>query len=188
MSALHKRPSFHLIPGTEICPSKHLSWWKRLEDVFSLRLLNTSWSRRIYSPYSYVFRRRLQDVFIKINIFVLVIRLQDVFKTFSRRPQDIFKTSSRCSENVFRTFSRHLQNVFKTYYQVKLFLVTEFQDFFKTYWKCFWDVLLRRLSTEGLPRSQFWEIHGKCKKFPGVIKISEVFIFHFTTPFKAIFH
>ena len=86
----------------------------RLEDVFK-----TSWSRRIYSPYSYVFRRRLQDVLIKTNIFVLSIRLQDVFKTFSRRLQDVFKTSC---QDVFKTFSRRLQDV----------LQKRLQDIFKT--------------------------------------------------------
>ena len=109
-----------------------------------------------------------------INIFVLVTRLQDVFKMFWKRLQDIFKTSSR-----------HLQDVFKTYCQVKLFLVTQFQDVFETYSKRFWDVLLRRLSTGGLPRSHFREIYGHCAKFPRVIKISQVLIFHFTTPFSG---
>ena len=95
------------------------------EDVFK-----TSWSRRIYSIYWCVFRRRLQDVMIKTNIFVLVIRLQDVFKTSSRRLQDVLsrhlqnifktssrrlaKTSSRHFQYVFKTFSRRLQDVFKT--------------------------------------------------------------------------
>ena len=109
-----------------------------------------------------------------INIFVLVTRLQDVFKMFWKRLQDIFKTSSR-----------HLQDVFKTYYQVKLFLVTQFQDVFETYSKRFWDVLLRRLSTGGLPRSHFREVYGQCTKFPRVIKIYQVLIFHFTTPFSG---
>ena len=153
---------------------------RRLQDIFK-----TSWSRRIYSPYSYVFRRCLQDAFIKTNIFVLVIRLQDVFKTSSTRFQDLFKTSSRCFENVFKTSSRHLQDVFKTYYQVKLFLVTQFQDVFETYSKCFWNVVLRRLSIGGLPRSHFREIYGQCTKFPRVIKISQVLIFQFTTPFSG---
>ena len=171
-------------------PSKHSSWWRRLQDVLMktnifvllIRLQKTS-------------SRRLQDAFIKTNIFVLAIVLQDVFKTFSRRlqdifkmssrrPQDIFKTSSRCFENVFKTSSRHLQDVFKTYYQVKVFLVTQFQDIFETYSKRFWDVLLRRLSTGGLPRSHFREIYGHCAKFSRVIKISQVLIFHFTTPFS----
>ena len=83
-----------------------------------------------------------------------------------------------------KTSSRHLEDVFKTYYQVKLFMVTQFQDVFETYSKRFWDVLLRRLSTGGLPRSHFWEIYGQCTKFPRVIKISQVLIFHFTTPFS----
>ena len=74
-------------------------------------VFKTSWSRRIYSPYSYVFRRRLQDVFIKTNIFVLAIRLQNVLKTSSRRLQDIFKTSSRRFENVFKTSSRRFQDL-----------------------------------------------------------------------------
>ena len=66
----------------------------------------------------FVFRRRLdqdkyvrlsltssEDVLVKTNIFVLAIRLQDVFKTFSRRLQDVFKTSCK---DIFKTFSRHI--------------------------------------------------------------------------------
>ena len=97
----------------------------------------------------YIFRRRLQDVLVKTNIFVLAIRLQDVFKTscqdifktFSRRLQgsckNVFKTSSRRLQDVFKTSSRHLQDVFKTYYQVKVFFVKQFQDIFETYSKRF---------------------------------------------------
>ena len=59
-------------------PSKHSSWWRRLQDVLiktnmfalALRLQKTS-------------SRRLQDVLVKTNIFVLAIRLQNVFKTSS---------------------------------------------------------------------------------------------------------
>ena len=86
----------------------------------------------------FVFRRRLQDVLIKTNIFTLVTRLH---KTSSRRLQDVlvktntlglgdtssrrfqnvfktscknaFKTSSRRLQDVFKTSSRHLQDVFK---------------------------------------------------------------------------
>ena len=75
--------------------------WRRLEDVFRLRLQKTS-------------SRRLQDVLVKTNIFVLSIRLQDVFKTFSRRLQDIFKTSSRRLQDIFKTSSRLSENFFKT--------------------------------------------------------------------------
>ena len=135
--------------------------WRRLWSSFSEDVFKTSWSRPTYSSWSYV------------------------FKTFSRRPQDIFKTSSRRFENVFKTSSKHLQHVFKTYYQVKLFLITQFQAVFETYSKRFWDVLLRRLSIGGLPRSHFWKIYGQCTKFPRVTKISQVLIFHFTTSFSG---
>ena len=78
------------------------------------------------TSFAFVFRRRLQDVLIKTSIFVLVICLQDVFKTFSTRLQDVlprrlqnifktywkyvFKTSSRRLAN---TSSRRLQDIFK---------------------------------------------------------------------------
>ena len=108
---------------------------RRLEDVFGLRLhedvFKTSWKRLHQDQHirlGHTSSRRLENVFIKINIFVLVIR-----------PQDIFNTSSRCFENVFKTSSRQLQDVFRTYYQVKLFLVTQFsilrllREVFKTF-------------------------------------------------------
>ena len=98
------------------------------EDV-----LKTSWrylDQGEYVRLSLTSSRCLQDVLVKINIFVLAIRLQDVFKTSSirlakmlwrrfqdvlqKRLQDIFKTSSRRFEGVFKTSSRHLQDVFKT--------------------------------------------------------------------------
>ena len=80
----------------------------------------------------FVFRKRLQDVLIKTNVFVLIIRLQ---KTPSRhfqdvlvranifvlaiRLQDVFKTScknvfKKLCKNVFNTSSRRLQGVLKT--------------------------------------------------------------------------
>ena len=125
------------------------------EDVFSLRLQKTSW------------RRLDQDEYVRLSL------------TSSRRlGQDQYI-------RLGHTSSRRLQDVFKTYYQVKVFLVTQFQDIFETYSKRFWDVLLRRLSTGGLPRSHFREIYGHCAKFPRVIKISQVLIFHFTTPFSG---
>ena len=93
-----------LMPHLKIWPSRHLSWWRRLEDV-----LKTS--------FVFVFKRRLQDVLMKTNISLLIILLQDVLvKTnifvFSIRLQDVFKTSC---QNVFKTSSRRLQNVFKTF-------------------------------------------------------------------------
>ena len=81
---------------------------RRLEDVFRLRLQKTSWSRRTYWPYSKVFRRRLQDVLIKTNIFVLVIHLQDVFKAFWRHLQDVYEMFWKRLQDVFKTSSRRL--------------------------------------------------------------------------------
>ena len=111
-------------------PSKHSSWWRRLSSSSSEDVFKTSWSRRIYSPYSYVFRRRLQDVLIKTNIFVLVIRLQDVFKTFSRSLQEVFKT---CSRRLVKTFSRLLQNLFKTSSRHFEDVFKHLQDVFKIF-------------------------------------------------------
>ena len=130
--------------------------WRLLEDVFHLRLQKT-------------YSRSLQDVLIKTNIFtkrfqdVFKTSCQDIFKTSSRRLaktssrhlQDVFKTTSRHLQEVFKTFRRRLQdalqrplqNVLKTYHQLKLFLLTRFQN--DTYSKRFWDVLQRRLSIEG---------------------------------------
>ena len=130
----------------ECLPSKHSSWWRRLEDVFRLRLQKKS-------------SRRLQNVLIKTNIFALVIhlqktssrrlgqdqyirlghtpsrRLQDVLQ---KRLQDIFKTSCK---NVLKTSSRRRQDVlqrclpdvFKKYHQVKLLLLTNLRDVFNTF-------------------------------------------------------
>ena len=107
-------------------PHQTLSWWKHLEDVL----------KRFFV---FIFRKRLQDVFIKTNIFALLIRLQKMSSrryqdeyirlthtssedvliktkhirlghTSSRRLQDVFKTSSRRFQDVL---PRHLQNVFK---------------------------------------------------------------------------
>ena len=123
-------------------PSKHSSWWRRFEDVLKTSFVlafrgllqdvfKTSSSRRIYSPYSYVFRRRLQDVLIKTNILVLIIRLQDVFKMSC---QDVFKTSSRRLQDVLKTFWRRLQDIHKTFPK-------RLQDVFRTSWRRLQDVL-----------------------------------------------
>ena len=155
------------------------------EDVFSLRLQKTSWRRLDQDEYVRLTHTSLDDVFKTSSSRSTYSSWSYVFKTSSRHFQDVFKTSSGRLQDVFKTSSRHLQDVFKTYYQVKVFLVTQFQDIFETYSKRFWDVLLRRLSTGGLPRSHFREIYGHCAKFPRVIKISQVLIFHFTTPFSG---
>ena len=124
----------------------HQDRYIHITHTSSENVLKTSWRRLDQGKYillGHTSSKRLEDV--------LKTFLQDVFarrlaKTFSRRLQNVFKTSCK---NVFKTSSRHLQNVFKTYHQVKLFLLTRFQDVFGTYSKHFWDVLQRRLSIEG---------------------------------------
>ena len=141
-----------------------------------------------YKSRKYLIRRcPSKDVLIKSNKFSLVIHLQDVFKTSSSR---FAKTSSRHLQDIFKTSSRHLQDVlqsclqdvFKMYFQVKLFLVTQFQDVFQTFSKCFWEMLQRQLSTGGLPRSYIWEIMVSVQR---MIKVSQVLVLHFTAPFSG---
>ena len=121
--------------------------WKRLEDFFRLCPQNTSW-------------RRLQGVLVKTNIFVLAIRLHDVFKiswrrlakmlsrrlldVLQKRLPDVLKTSSKRLQDIFKTswktssrhlqdvLPRYLQDVFKKYYQVKLFWLTSLWEAFNT--------------------------------------------------------
>ena len=101
--------------------------WRRFEDVFHLRIQKTS-SRRLDQDecvrLSLTFS---EDVLVKTNIFVLAIRLQDVFKTSCK---NVFKTSSRRLQDVLQ---RYLQDVFKTYHQVKLFLLTRLWEAFNTF-------------------------------------------------------
>ena len=116
--------------------------WRCLSSSSSEDVFKTSWSWGIYSPYSYVFRWRLdQDQYIRLGhtssrhfpqVFKMSSRhLQDVSKMF----QDVLKTSSGHLQDFFKTSSRHLQDVlqrclqdaFKTYYQVKLFLLHNFK-------------------------------------------------------------
>ena len=130
------------------------------ENVLKTPLQKTSWSRRIYSPYSNVFRRRLEDVLIKTNTFTLLKRLQKMSwrrldqdqyiclgHTSSRILQDIFKTSSR---RLAKTSSMHFQDVFKTITKrfhaktsskrLEDILQKRLQDIFKTFWRRLQDV------------------------------------------------
>ena len=125
---------------------------------------------------------------VKTNLFVLAIRLQDVFKTFSRCPA---KTSSRRFQDVFRMSSRrltktswrHLQDVFKTSCKDIFKMVSRriiklncsCQQVFEKYCK---DGYLQK----DLPRPHFWEIYGQSRKFARVIKICQFLVYYFTTP------
>ena len=123
--------------------------WRRLEDVFCLRLQKT-YSRRLdQDEYIRLSHTSSEDVLVKTNIFFLTMRLQSVFKTSSRGLQyvfktsckNVFKTSSRRLQDVLKTSSRHLQDVlqrylqdvFKTYHQVKLFLLTRLREVFNKF-------------------------------------------------------
>ena len=134
-------------------PSKHLPWWRRLEELFvfgfrrslqdvyqdeyiplTLTLseddFKTSWSRPIYLSWS---SRRLQDVLPRRSQDVHGKPLQNVFKTFSKRFQDIFKTSCK---NVLTTSSRRLRDVLKTSSR-------RLEDIFKMSWKDVFKTFLR---------------------------------------------
>ena len=92
---------------------------RRLSSSSSEDVVKTSTRRLDQDEYIGLTHPSSEHVFlIKIIIIVLIIRLQDVFKTssrrltesFSRSFQNVFKTP--CN-NVFRTSSRRLQDVFK---------------------------------------------------------------------------
>ena len=94
---------------TFTCPFQQIMSWK------TFVLVKTSF-------FVCGFRRRVQDILINTNKYVLVIRLHNVFKTSSRRFEDVFQ--------------KHLQNVFKTSCK------GVFQDVFNTSWRCKYEVKL----------------------------------------------
>ena len=131
--------------------------------------------------YIFVFRRHLQDVLNKTNIFTLVIPLQ---KASSRRHEDVLKASSRRLQKTL--FAKRLQDIFKTSWRRFEDVLKasswrlgqtssrrpgkmssrHLQDLFKTYHQlnikqlfepyCEDDYLLK-----DLPGSHFWEIPGQ---------------------------
>ena len=146
---------------------------RRLQDVF-----NTSWSRPIYSSWSYIFKtssRRFQDVFKMSSRRLAKTSSRRLAKMFSRGIQKIFKASCK---NVFKTSPRHLQDVFKTYYQASC-SVNTFSRFFRDVVKTFLTrtskrVIYRRICVD--------HTYSQCTKFARVTKVSQILIFHFTTP------
>ena len=122
---------FKFIPNFKnkfiLFPSKHLSWWRRLEDVFRLLLLQKTSSTRPLDQHQNIHLGHTSSR-----------RLQNIFKTSSRPRlqgarylEDVFKTSSR---RLAKLSSRHLQDVFNVYHQVKLFLLTRLQDVILRRW------------------------------------------------------
>ena len=115
----------------------------------SSRRLQVVLIKNIYSSWPYVFKTFCQYVFknvFKTSSNHLEIILKAFSKHLAKRRKNVFKTSSRRLVNMS---SRNLQDVFKTYHQVKLFLITRPPEIFEAYSTRFWDVLPKRLYTEG---------------------------------------
>ena len=96
--------------------------------------------------------RRLQDVLVKTNMFVLAIRLQDVFKTSCK---NVFKTSSRRLQDVLQ---RYLQDVFKAYHQVNLFYLTRSREVFNMFHST------EEFAQVTLFLRNFWSVYKVCKR------------------------
>ena len=127
---------------------------------------------------------------------------ENVFKTPSRRLEDIFKTSSvrlaktfsKCFQDVLQN---RLQDIFKTSWKrlakisSRLFqeLSSSYTVLVNNYSKCIQHVSKKYCNIgylqKDLPRSHFSKIYDQCTKFEGVINISQVLVFHFTTPFSG---
>ena len=160
-------------------------------------LIKTS-SRRLdqdeYVRLSLTSSRRLQDVLVKTNRFVLAIRLQDVFKRFSRRfqdvlprhLQDIFKTSSKHLQDVFKTPSRRLQDIFKTSLRRIIKLNCSCEHVFEKHSTRFRDVLFqRRLSTEEYAQVtllliNLWSVYKICKRYKNFSSFSFTIYYTFS--------
>ena len=116
--------------------------WRRLSSLSSEDVFKTSskcLDQDKYIHLTHTSSRRLQDVLIKTNVIVLIICLQDVFKTSSRSFQDVFKMSCK---NFFKTSSRSLQDVLQKRLQDSFKASSRrFQDVFKTFSRLIQDVL-----------------------------------------------
>ena len=143
---------------------------RRLEDAFRLLLEKTSWSRPIYSPYTYVFRRRLQDVFKVSWSRPIYSSWSYVFKTSSRRLEDVLP---RALQDVFKMFWRD----FRTFSRGIITLIVLVNTISRRLWDVFKTFLRRTAKTviyvqEDLTRLHFWENYGQCTKFARAIKVS----------------
>ena len=100
-------------------PSKHSSWWRRVEDV-----LKTSW--RCLQWTFFCFPRRPADTSWRHLEDVLKTSWRHLVKKFWKRPGDVLKTSL---EGVPQT---HLEDVLKTSWKMKNCYT---EEVFKTSWK-----------------------------------------------------
>ena len=89
----------------DIPPNKHSSWLTSFVFIFKSRLQDVLIKTNIFSLLIHLQKRST-----RCNMFVLVIRLQNVFETFPRRLQDLFKT-----RHFWDVLLRRLQDTFKTF-------------------------------------------------------------------------
>ena len=150
--------------------------WRRLEDAFRLRFRGSlNQDEHIHLKHT-----SSEDVLIKTNIFVLVIRLQDVFKTFSRC---LAKTSSKLLQDVFKTSSRRFQDVFKMSSRLLA----------KASTRCLWDVFKRFLRRS--PKTVIYrriclghtseKFMVSVQNFPEWQEVSQILVSYFTTLFSG---
>ena len=146
--------------------------WRRLEDVFRLRLRKTSSKRLDEDEYILINHTSSEDVFKTSSRRLGQDQYIRLGHTSSRRLQDVFKTSSR---RLAKTSSRHLQDVLKMYHQVKLFLLTSL-------WEVF-NMFVRRTAKTVVYR----RIHlgHTSEKFMVSVQNLQVLVFQFTTPFSG---
>ena len=99
-------------PNVDPCRTLTDIFTHSLKELFILQRWSPANKRLdedvLKTSFVFVFRRRLQDVLIKTNIFVLVIHLQDVFKAFWRHLQDVYEMFWKRLQDVFKTSSRRL--------------------------------------------------------------------------------
>ena len=127
--------------------------------------------------------KRLQDVLVKTNIFVLAIRLQDVFKTFSRRLEDVFQ---KRLQDILKTSLRRLEKISSRYFQdVSLSSTVLVNKSSRRIQLVSKTLCIEAYLQKDLLRSHFWEIYSQCTKFARVIKISQVLVLHFTTSYRG---
>ena len=105
--------------------SKHLSWCRCLKNIlrtsfvliFKRRPQDVLLKMNKFSLAMHLQKmssRRTEDILIKINVFALVTHLPDVIKTSLRHFEQVLSLSSRRTTEDKLVLSTRLQNIFKT--------------------------------------------------------------------------
>ena len=128
-----------------------------------------------YIRIGHTFSRLLQDVLLK--------RLQDIFNTSSRR---LAKTSSRSLQNFFKTTCKDIFKAFtRLIIKLNYLLLARLRQVFNTFLRHSFPktVIHKGICLNSTMSEKFIVSHGT--KFARQIKISQVLLFHFTTPFSS---